>query len=104
VVAGQAQPRKPMRITSRRLRLFLSILPSLLCTSFRIAGHHGYHTLTMSVLGQGRLWPAGGWHSRSTPAPEISVRSSTYVSCQRQTCASDILPPAGAEAAVSINE
>ena len=22
----------------------------------------------MSVLGQGRLWPAGGWHSRSTPS------------------------------------
>ncbi len=24
-----------------------------------------------SALGQGRLWQAGGWHSRSTPAPEI---------------------------------
>jgi hypothetical protein len=25
----------------------------------------------VSALGQGRLWPAGGWHSGLTPAPEI---------------------------------
>ena len=38
-----------------------------------------------SIKGQGRLWPAGGWHSRSTPAPEIPVRSGTYASCQEGT-------------------
>jgi hypothetical protein len=25
----------------------------------------------MAALGQGPLWPAGGWHSRSTPVSEM---------------------------------
>src|SRR5258705_13739534 len=56
-----------MRITSRLLCLFLSMPPSLLCTRFSITGHHSYHTLTMSVLGQNRKYSLRADDVRSTP-------------------------------------
>jgi hypothetical protein len=40
-----------------------------------------------AVVGQERLWPASGWHSRSPPRSGMPVRSATCAMCQQRPTA-----------------